>query len=110
MENSLNLSHDEIILVQSSLETYAEADHPIVAGIEFREPLRTDLICSSLQKLENISVLTYFSGKEISIMAAAVLFILQNAELAPIDTEDKKELDTLFRKLVAISDKKNQAH
>lgn len=107
MENSLNMSHNEIIAIQSALETYAEAKNPIVAGIEFRETLRQQLIKSSLQKLETISVLTYFSKQEISIMAFSVQFIIQSAELAPIDDEYRQELYTIFQKLADMADTKN---
>lgn len=107
MENSLNMSCDEIICIQSALESYAEAKNPVVAGVEFRESLRQELIKSSLQKLETISVLTYFSKQEISIMAVSVQFIIQASALAPIDDDYEQELYTIFQKLVSIADTKN---
>lgn len=104
MKNSLNLTQDEISCVLSALETYAEAENPIVFGISFREPLRTELIQSALSKLENISILTYFSTQEITVMLAAVYFILDGSQYCTIDASEEELLLSASKKLSAISD------
>lgn len=107
MKNSLNLSTDETLLVQSALETYAESEHPNVAGFEFPKQLRIDLVRSVLQKLKNISVLTYFSGKEKAILLSSVLYILQLSEIEPIDADDEKLLLSISSKLSSTQDEPN---
>ena len=96
----MKLTKNEIISVQSALETISENKNAMVAGNNFREPLRSQLINSSLKKLEKFDDLSDYSPKELTIMSFAVQYILNISEFFPISKSEEGLLFSAQTKLL----------
>lgn len=103
MKNSLGLDIDEVILLQASLETFLESKNAVVHGIQIREPLRTELIESSLAKFENLSLMTYFTKQEISIMVLSLHHIINCNRISKSNELNEDEVFSTTEKLSALA-------
>ena len=88
---------DEVIFLISALETYNESPRG-----NLRYELQNQLVTSSVKKLENITELTHFTKQELSVMAFAMLFIINALEKSG-NVVDSLTLD-LFQRLIALAD------
>ena len=66
---------EECILIVSALETYDESDQTFLPP-----ELKHRLILSSLEKISNLSTLTYFTKQEFTVMYAAVDHIIRSEQ------------------------------
>ena len=103
MKNSLDLDFDDSLMVKTALEMFLEAKNAVVLGIQFREPLRTELIKSSLMKLENLSMLTYFNKQELTIMVMALHYLLNCSQTAQTEELNDEEILSLADRLSALA-------
>lgn len=85
MKNMLNFNELDVAYTLSALESFKENPKASVNGIGINEPLKTQLTESAVKKLENLSVFTNFNGKELSLMALALQYVIEMASSA--DTE-----------------------
>lgn len=90
-------SSDEIIIIQSALETYNDEPRDYL-----KPDLQDKLTKSSLSKLSNYSPLTYFTKQEYSIMCLAVIFMMNLLE--DVDPYRSDELFLISKKLSALAD------
>ena len=90
-------NNEEITILISALETYNDAPRN-----ELRPELQNTLVNSSIEKLENLTALTYFTKQEFSIMALAMNFIIQSLEISGNIVDDFTF--TLFHRLIALAE------
>ena len=103
MKNSLGLDVDEVIFVQACLETFLDSKNAVVHGIQIREPLRTELIESSLAKLKNLSLMTYFTKQEITIMVLSLHHIINCNKISKSNELNEDEVFLTIEKLSALA-------
>lgn len=105
MKNSLNLTTDEISHVYAALETFAESKNANVNGKSIKEPLKTQLVNSCLKKLDNLSILTYFNGQELTVMLLALHYIMDCVESTGICDFEISDVVSAIEKISDVVDK-----
>ncbi len=89
-------SHDEIVILQSAVETYNEEPR-----YNLKPEIQEQLCQSILNKLKYLTSLTYFTKKEYSAMLLALAHIESCREILNIPVDNA--FDELVEKVIELS-------
>ena len=90
---------DEIIHIESAIETYNESSQNVI-----RPALQKELSKSVLSKLSTYSPFTRFTKQEYTLMGLAVMFMIGIVSMFPDTEELANELSLIFDKLSLLAD------